>query len=149
MSKYKPVTISAAREVAKKYDKNQVIIVTWDKTHGREHVTSYGATLEECGQAARGAQRIQQALHWPPEDIIKIKPSKADLQKQIDEFKRAIRDAYVTACSKEKECKGEHHDLRCLKEIANEYVLKLAGLRPEPCKESSLLAWGQHLLETS
>lgn len=65
MAKYKPIPISAARDIAKKYGKAQVIIVTWDAAHGTEHVTTYGSDKEQCRQAALGGSRVKEALKWP------------------------------------------------------------------------------------
>lgn len=66
--KYKPIPISAAREITKKYDKQQVIVVAWDAVHGREHVTTYGTTRVACEQAAMGGNKVKAALGWPPEE---------------------------------------------------------------------------------
>lgn len=63
-SKYKPIPIKAAKAISEAYDKNQVIIVTWDKQHGMTHVTTYGKTLEECDQAALGGNLVKRALGW-------------------------------------------------------------------------------------
>jgi hypothetical protein len=65
--KYKDIPILAAQEIAEKFDKDQVIIVTWDKTYGRTHVTTYGKTLEECKMAADGGNFVKKALGWPDE----------------------------------------------------------------------------------
>lgn len=62
MSKYKSVPISAAERIAKSYDKNQVIIVCWDKAHGKTHITTYGINKEECQQAALGGKTIAKSL---------------------------------------------------------------------------------------
>ncbi len=64
---YKDIPISVAKEIAETFDKNQVIIVTWDKVHGKTHVTTYGKSLEECKQAAIGGNFIKKALGWPNE----------------------------------------------------------------------------------
>lgn len=53
----KPIPISAARDVAKKYGYDQVIIyarVCHDSPlpHG-EHMTTYGKNTEHCGAAAK------------------------------------------------------------------------------------------------
>jgi hypothetical protein len=63
--KYKGIPISVAKRIAAEYDKNQVIIVTWDKKHGMSHVTTYGKTLKECEQAAIGGNLVKMALGWP------------------------------------------------------------------------------------
>lgn len=128
MSKYKAIPISAAKEIAEKYEKNQVIIVTWDAVHGKEHVTTYGATKHECQQAARGAQLVQKALRWPPDQIVEVKASKQELQD-------ALREAYnYVANSKAPE------ELRTR-------ILKLLGYPEGVGPESSLLAYGRAVLE--
>lgn len=62
--KYVNVPISAAREIAKKYKKNQVIVVCWDQEHGKTHVTTYGTSSLECEQAAKGGDFVKRALGW-------------------------------------------------------------------------------------
>ncbi len=82
MNKYKSIPISAAKEIAKKYDKQQVIIVTWDAVHGKEHVTTYGDSKETCRQAALGGTKIKSALGWPDyrsiservEEVLRVEP---------------------------------------------------------------------------
>lgn len=63
--KYKNIPIKAAKEIANLYDKDQVIIVTWDSKYGKTHVTTYGKTLEDCAQAAQGGNMVKKALGWP------------------------------------------------------------------------------------
>jgi hypothetical protein len=60
--KYRNVPITAAKVVAEKYQKNQVIIVCWDDVHKKTHITTYGATKRECREAAIGGQKIREAL---------------------------------------------------------------------------------------
>lgn len=67
MKKYVPVPIGAARKIAEEFDKDQVIVVCWDKAHGKTHVTTYGKTIEECEQAAKGGNLVKKALGWPDE----------------------------------------------------------------------------------
>jgi len=67
MRKYLNVPISAAKQIASDFGKDQVIIVCWDKEHGRTHVTTYGKTAEECEQAAQGGNLVKKALGWPDE----------------------------------------------------------------------------------
>ena len=75
MLRYKPIPIKTAKDIANTFDKDQVIIVTWDKTHGRTHVTTYGKTLEECAQAAEGGNQVKRALEWP-EELCNAKPAR-------------------------------------------------------------------------
>ena len=67
MSKYKRITISAAKEIAKKYGKQQVIIVTWDEDFGLMHCTTYGTTKKHCAQAAKGGEFVKKALGFAPD----------------------------------------------------------------------------------
>ena len=67
MGKYVDVPIDAAKRIADEFGKDQVIIVCWDKRHGRTHVTTYGKTTEECEQAAKGGNFVKKALGWPDE----------------------------------------------------------------------------------
>jgi len=67
MSDYKGVPIAVAQEIANKYDKNQVIIVCWDKEHSKTHVVTYGKSKQECIEAADGGNMIKRALGWPEE----------------------------------------------------------------------------------
>lgn len=73
---YKDIPIEVAKSIAEEFDKNQVIIVTWDKVHGRTHVTTYGKTLEECQQAAKGGNLVKRALGWPDE-LCQAKPDRS------------------------------------------------------------------------
>jgi hypothetical protein len=73
MSKKLPIT--AAKEIAKKYDKDQVIILAWDKTTGETWVTTYGKTIKDCEQAAEGGNNIKRFLGWP-EEMCKAKPAR-------------------------------------------------------------------------
>ena len=65
---YKNVPITAAKAIAEEFDKDQVIVVCWDKEHGRTHVTTYGKTTEDCEQAAQGGNFVKKALGWPDEE---------------------------------------------------------------------------------
>lgn len=76
MPPYKDIPIKAAREIAKAYDKSQVIILTFDKVHGKTHVTTYGRTVEDCRQAAEGGNKLKKVMGWPDE-LCHAKPARA------------------------------------------------------------------------
>lgn len=82
MSKNAKVPISAAKEIAKKYGKDQVIIVTWEKETGGETVTTYGSTLNYCEQAALGGNFVKKALGWPNE-LTEAKPARQIKREQL------------------------------------------------------------------
>jgi hypothetical protein len=52
MSEYQPVPVSAAREIAAKFDKTMVVILAYDPAHQLTHTTSYGVSAFEKEQAA-------------------------------------------------------------------------------------------------
>lgn len=68
MTEYKDVPIEAAKDIAEKYDKDQVIVVCWDDEHKRTHVTTYGKSLSDCKAAAEGGNFVKRALGWPEEE---------------------------------------------------------------------------------
>lgn len=90
--RYKGVPVAAARAIAQQFDKDQVIIVAWDRAHGREHVTTYGKTIEECAQVAAGGNLVKQALGWP-ESACNAEPSRVRaLKKRIEELETQLKE---------------------------------------------------------
>ena len=84
----KKIPISAAKEIANKFDQDPVILVTFSKKTGLTHVVTYGKTKEECIQAAQGGNIIKRdVLKWPAEECVaaparskwKWKPTKEEL----------------------------------------------------------------------
>lgn len=65
LSAYVDVPIKAAKRIAKEFDKDQVIIVCWDRKHNRTHVTTYGKTKIDCIQAVVGGNKVKKAIGWP------------------------------------------------------------------------------------
>lgn len=61
----KKLPIRVARDVAKEYGQTQVIVVCWDKEAHLTHTVSYGVTVDDCRQAAQGANLVRQALGFP------------------------------------------------------------------------------------
>lgn len=47
-NKYKRVPITAAREVAKKYDKQEIVILAIDREFNKIHITTYGVSKHYC-----------------------------------------------------------------------------------------------------
>jgi len=64
---YEDVLIEAVLKIFHKYNKDQVIIITWDKTHEKTNVMTYGKTLEDCDIAAQGGNCIKRFLGFPDE----------------------------------------------------------------------------------
>ena len=59
---YKPVPVATAREIAEKFDKSIVIILTHDPVHGLMHTTTYGTDPHNKAWAAQGGEIASKAL---------------------------------------------------------------------------------------
>jgi len=71
----KRLPIKAAKDVADKYNQSQVIMVTWDKESNLIHTVSYGKTVKDCEEAAKGANMVRRALGFP-EELCNAKPAR-------------------------------------------------------------------------
>ncbi len=85
----KRIPISTAKDIANKFDQDQVIVITFSKKTGLTHVVTYGKSKEDCIQAAQGGNIIKRdVLKWPEEECVaaparskwKWKPSKEELK---------------------------------------------------------------------
>jgi hypothetical protein len=59
----KRISVSVAREVAKKTGARQVILLAWDGAS--TYVVTYGITVEDCAQAAAGGNILKEKWGWP------------------------------------------------------------------------------------
>ncbi len=103
MGKYKRIPVTAAKEIAKKYDKDQVIVITWDKAHGMMHVTTYGKTVEDCKQAAEGGNKLKEVLGFP-EVLCKTEPARVRRAKKnqkelLSRLRQIDSDCGIRSCS--------------------------------------------------
>ena len=48
---YKEVPIKAAEEIAKKFEKQEVIVLSVDRPHNKVHITTYGINKDYCKNA--------------------------------------------------------------------------------------------------
>lgn len=76
------IPIHSAKRFARAHNLNQVIILGWDGKN--THVVSYGETIDDCDQAAIGANLVKKVLGWP--ESLQSEPSritelKADLRR--------------------------------------------------------------------
>jgi hypothetical protein len=81
----KRIPLSVAREVAKKTNCRQVIIMAWDGE--LTHVVTYGKSLEDCDQAAIGGNLVKERLGWP-ESECNAMPSRVQ---KLQEENEALR----------------------------------------------------------
>jgi hypothetical protein len=74
----KRIPIKAARELAKKYKLDQVIIVAYERDEKKgtdmTHIVTYGKSKVDCLQAAQGGNMVKKTLGWP--DSLQAFPSR-------------------------------------------------------------------------
>lgn len=70
------IPISAAKEIANKYNFPEVVIFAYDPESGMQHVTTYGKTKEQCVDAAKAGNFLKKSLGWP-EDKCNAQPKRA------------------------------------------------------------------------
>lgn len=88
MSKRMP--IKAARDVAKAYGKDQVILLCYSRDDGLTWVTTYGKTGEDCDQASQGGNWLKKNwLKW--EDHIGEPNRVTKMKQEIKELKEKIK----------------------------------------------------------
>ena len=64
----KPIPISAAKQIAEKYDYDQVVVIARKVGQG-EHVTTYGKDKANCDVAARMGDHFKyKVMGWPKEN---------------------------------------------------------------------------------
>lgn len=82
----KDVPISAAQYIAEKYEKDQVIVLCWDKESQETWVTTYGKENIDKIQAAQGGTMLK--------DFLKIKRDKDEIPDKFKEWTLEQVDRY-------------------------------------------------------
>jgi len=59
MDKYKRIPITCAKEIAKKYNKQEIVIMARDYNHELVHITTYGVNKKACRQSAENGRQIK------------------------------------------------------------------------------------------
>jgi hypothetical protein len=64
----KEIPISAAKDIAKKYDYDQIVVyarkVGTDDDPGGEHMTTYGVNKNHCSIAAKMGDTLKKFMGW-------------------------------------------------------------------------------------
>jgi hypothetical protein len=69
----KKIPIKAAKDIAQQYNKDQVIIVTFDNSTGMTNVVTYGKSKQDSVHAAQGGNKIKkEILKWPEEKCLDV-----------------------------------------------------------------------------
>ncbi len=64
----KRLPIKCARDIGRTVGVDQVVVLAWSRKTGLTHVVTWGRTLEDCDQAAQGANRMKVEMRWPEKD---------------------------------------------------------------------------------
>lgn len=72
----KNIPIKAAKEIADLYNCPEVVIFAYDPITYRQHVTTYGKTIDQCEDAAKAGNFLKKALGWP-EEMCNAKPKRS------------------------------------------------------------------------
>lgn len=75
-SSAKRIPIAAAKRIAQEFGFDQVVIFARaHRTDNKEHVTTYGKTVEDCDVAARMGNHLKRVVGWP-EKLCQDKPAR-------------------------------------------------------------------------
>ncbi|MGE5581486.1 MAG: hypothetical protein ACM3X9_03020 [Bacillota bacterium] len=72
----KRIPIKVAKTISSDYNCPEVVIFAYDPVTGRQHVTTYGKTIEQCKDAARAGNHLKKHLGWP-EELCHAQPARA------------------------------------------------------------------------
>ena len=68
------IPIKSAKDIAKNYGWDQVIIVAWNEKRDETHVTTFGKSLNDCAKAAMNGNLIKKNLLGWPDEQCQAKP---------------------------------------------------------------------------
>ncbi len=73
MSKYKPLTVKAAKKLMNEFDKDQIVVLAVDKKFNRWHITTAGKTLGDCKEAADFGNAMGKLFRMKDKEIFEDK----------------------------------------------------------------------------
>ncbi len=83
---YLPVPIDAAERIASFFAKNQVVIWSYDRVHGQQHVTTWGGpALGDSLRAAEAGNAIKRLAGWQENFCTAVPQSFVQLFGDLDE----------------------------------------------------------------
>lgn len=93
----KRIPIKAAKDIAQKYDSDQVILITWNKKTGTTSVVTYGKTKDDCVQAANGGNLIKKKILGWPDDQCLATPARSKWKWKKTEDELTVEEAKAIA----------------------------------------------------
>lgn len=83
------IPITALKELASKYNLSHIILFAHHPGENKDHIVTYGKTLEDCSQAADFGNALKDLLGWP--QSLHTQPSRVrQLQKRIKELESEL-----------------------------------------------------------
>lgn len=116
---YIAVPVNSAMIISEAYNKDQVIIISWDKRYRTSHITTFGKTFTDSQQAAVGGNMFKAALKWP-DKLCHAEPNRVYQVKQALKRFKAIVNAQDCLCEDGYTC-TIHEDLI----LANEAIMAM------------------------
>ena len=87
------IPIKAAKEIAKKYRYDQVIILAMNIAENIQSVTTFGKSVVDADQACRGGNYIKRKiLGWPANKCLAEPTRVRKLRKRIKELEEQIKE---------------------------------------------------------
>lgn len=94
----KRIPIKVVREFARKYSLTHVVMLAHDGE--RDHVVTYGKTIEQCSQAADFGNKLKDDLGWPKS--LHAQPSRVKkLEKKIKILEDELSEAHELLAGEE------------------------------------------------
>lgn len=93
------IPILAAQDVAKAYGCRQVIILAWDGS--LTHVVTYGESVLDSAQAAKGGNDIKRNMGWPEEQCQAVSAKVEFLQNRVNELETLVESVSRGAATTE------------------------------------------------
>lgn len=62
MSAYQPVPVTVAQKISEEFEKDQVVILSYDRKHNLTHTTTYGVTAFDKENAAASGEIVAKAI---------------------------------------------------------------------------------------
>jgi hypothetical protein len=92
----KRIPISAAKQIAESNGCRQVILLAWDGE--LTHIVTYGKTVDDCAQAAAGANMLKEKWGWPesndqPSRVKRLELAMQDLINCGEKLRLNLNDA--------------------------------------------------------
>jgi len=104
------IPVKAAKDIATQFNLRQVILLAWD---GKlTHVVTYGKTVDDCSQAADGANALKKKWGWPecndqPSRVKKLQSALTELLELLDNPDVELPSSpHTGACGPDAGCDG-------------------------------------------